>query len=100
MVELRLLASEYKCCNGAERGDRDEMAMEMAKEMCVQYLSGSLRDGLYLMVSFFSTLVYYEFMEYLKEEGLWALCEVETGVDRVVRVAMKPKDAPLWTGQM
>lgn len=100
MVEFKLLASEYKYCNESERNDWDRVTIDMAKTICTRYFNGDLSNSLYLVVSFFSTLVYCEFMEYLQATGLKALCRVDTGVDRVIRIYLKPKEVPLWSRQM
>lgn len=97
MVEFKLVAFDYKCCNEVERSDRDRIAMDMAKEICTHHLNGTLNGSLYLMVSFFSHLVYCEFMEYLEAVGLKALCKVETGIDGVIRITFEPEESPLWT---
>lgn len=100
MVEFKLLASEYKYCSESERNDRDRIAIDMAKTICTRYFNGGLSNTLYFVVSFFSELVYCEFMEYLQATGIKALCRVDTGVDRAIRIYLKPKDVPLWSGQM
>ena len=100
MVDFKLLASEYKYCSESERRDRDRVAIDMAKTICTRYFNGDLSNSLYLVVSFFSTLVYCEFMEYLEVAGIKALCRVDTGVDRVIRITLEPKDTPLWSKQM
>lgn len=100
MVEFKLLAAEYKYCGESERSDRDRVTMDMAKTICTRYFNGTLNNTLYLVVSFFSELMYCEFMEYLQATGLKALCRVDTGVDRTIRIYLKPKEVPLWSKQM
>ena len=100
MVDFKLLAEQYKYCNESERADRDKVALDMAKTICTRYFNGDLNNSLYLVVSFFSTLVYCEFMEYLEVTGIKALCGVNVGIDRVIRIMLKPKEAPLWSRQM
>lgn len=100
MVDFKLLAAEYKYCSESERSDRDRVAMDMAKTICTRYFNGTLNNTLYLVVSFFSNLMYCEFMEYLQATGLKALCRVDTGVDRIIRIYLKPKETPLWSRQM
>lgn len=97
MVELKLVAFDYKWCSEVERSERDRVAMDMAKTICKSYLDGCLDDNLYLMISFFSPAVYCEFMEYLEAVGLKALCKVETGADGVIRITFEPEESPLWT---
>ena len=97
MVEFKLVAFDYKWCSEVERSDRDRVVIDMSKEICARYLNGDLNDSLYLMVSFFSHLVYCEFMEYLETVGLKALCKVETGADGVIRITFEPEESPLWT---
>lgn len=97
MVELKLVAFDYKWCSEVERSDRDKVVIDMAKTICKSYLDGCLDNSLYLMVSFFSDLVYCEFMEYLDAVGLKALCKVKTGADRVIRITFEPEESPLWT---
>jgi len=97
MVELKLVAFDYKWCSEVERCDRDRIVMDMAKEICEHHLNGDLNGSLYLMVSFFSHLVYQQFMEYLEITGLKALCKVKTGVDGVIRITFEPEESPLWT---
>lgn len=96
MVEFKLVAFDYKYCSEVERSDRDRIAMDMAKEICAHHLNGDLNGSLYLMVSFFSNLVYQQFMEYLEAVGLKALCKVETGADGVIRITFEPEESPLW----
>lgn len=97
MVELRLVAFDYKWCSEVERCDRDRVAVDMAKTICKSYLDGCLDDSLYLMVSFFSNSVHCEFMEYLETTGLKSLCKVETGADKVIRITFETEESPLWT---
>lgn len=97
MVRFELVAFDYKWCSEVERSDRDRVVIDMAKTICKSYLDGCLDDSLYLMVSFFSKIVHWEFMEYLEATGVKSLCKVETGADGVIRITFEPEESPLWT---
>ena len=97
MVEFKLLASEYKYCSEHERVDRDRVAVDMIKTICTRYYKGDLNNTLYVVCSFFSTLVYAECMEYLQASGIKALCRVETGNDMIIRIYLAPSLTPLWS---
>ena len=97
MVEFKLVAFDYKWCSEVERSERDRVVIDMAKDICTRYLNGYLDGSLYLMVSFFSNLVYREFIEYLEATGIKAFCKVKTGADGVIRITFEPEESPLWT---
>lgn len=96
MVEFRLLADDYKCCSWYEKTDRDEVAFDMVKFLCSRFFENGLEDTVYLLCSYFSYQMYYKCLEYLEVSGIRALCRVEIGCDRIIRVWLVKNGAPLW----
>lgn len=98
MVELKLLASEFKSANESERMDRDRCVIDMIKGMCIDVFHGTLVNALHLEFSFFSVLMLAECIEYLKAVGIWGLCRHEMGCTQVVNLWIEPKQMTLFVG--
>lgn len=97
MVDFKLLAENYKYCSEHERVDRDRVALDMIKYLCTRFYKGGLNNTLFVCCSFFSTLMYAECMEYLNTSGIKALCRVQVGSDRVIRIWLVQGETPLWS---
>lgn len=96
MVEFRLLADDYNCCSWCEKIDRDNTALEMVQYLCERFFDGGVEDTIHVLCSFFSLKMYYDCLKYLETSGIRALCRVEVGHDRIIRVWLVKNGAPLW----
>lgn len=96
MVEFKLLADDYKCCSWYERTDRDNVAFDMVQYLCEGFFDGGIEDTIHVLCSFFSYQMYYKSLEYLETSGIRALCRVEVGCDRIIRIWLVKDSVPLF----
>lgn len=96
MVEFKLLADDYKCCGWCEKIDRDDSVFDMVQHLCERFFANDIEDSVYVLCSFFSLKMYYDCLEYLKVSGIRALCRVEVGCDRLIRIWLVKDSVPLW----